>query len=82
MSRAAGVTIITHGYENGGGLPTWVSSMSSAIIARAGGQQNVVIYNMVLGEDPSGDPVVLIKSLSPASGSPNPKNTSTWRNNY
>jgi len=77
ISRAAGVTIITHGYENGGGLPTWVSSMSEAIVARAGGQQNVAVYNMVLGEDSAGDPVVLIKSLSPASGSPIPTNTTT-----
>ena len=70
-ANGAGVTIITHGYECGGGLPPWVSAMASGVVARAGGPQNCAFYNMVLGEDASGDPAVLVSALGPNSGSPN-----------
>ena len=69
-SHAAGVTIITHGYECGGGLPSWITEMANAIVARSGGPQNVALYNLVVGPDTSGNPA--ITSFSPAPGYADP----------
>src|SRR5437867_3915691 len=45
--RAAGATIITHGYEPIAGHPAWLGAMGDAIASRAG--PSTLVYNLNLG---------------------------------
>jgi hypothetical protein len=53
----AGVTIITHGFEDTS--TTWVSTMADAIADRAGGRSAVAIYTLDVGLDSRSDLAVL-----------------------
>ena len=53
----AGVTIITHGFEDT--TTGWVSTMADAIANRAGGKSAVAIYTLDVGLDSRGDLAVL-----------------------
>src|SRR2546429_4642899 len=44
LTRAAGVTIITHGYRASSGHPAWLHAMGDAIAARAG--SSTLVYSL------------------------------------
>jgi hypothetical protein len=53
----AGVTIITHGFEDN--TTGWVSTMADAIANRAGGRSDVAIYTLEVGLDSNSNLAVL-----------------------